>query len=155
MIGGIGDPYSGYYRVVAGTNKNNNHYFGTVRARVGYAVDRALFFLTGGLAYGGSGGGNGGAIVNYWDQPQVVTSPDRCSSRAADTPPALGVATAAFNGPIGNPTATWVGGYGGGYGGNSHNGVGWTIGGGVEYAFTNNWTVKLEYLYAQSRQEWE
>jgi len=24
---------------------------------------------------------------------------------------------------------------------------GWTIGGGVEYAFTNNWTVKAEYLY--------
>ena len=26
--------------------------------------------------------------------------------------------------------------------------VGWTIGGGVEYAFTNNWTIKGEYLYA-------
>jgi outer membrane immunogenic protein len=25
--------------------------------------------------------------------------------------------------------------------------VGWTIGGGAEYAFTNNWTVKAEYLY--------
>ncbi len=24
---------------------------------------------------------------------------------------------------------------------------GWTIGGGVEYAFTNNWTAKLEYQY--------
>jgi outer membrane immunogenic protein len=26
--------------------------------------------------------------------------------------------------------------------------VGWTIGGGVEYALTNNWTVRGEYLYA-------
>jgi outer membrane immunogenic protein len=26
--------------------------------------------------------------------------------------------------------------------------VGWTIGGGVEYAVTNNWTIKGEYLYA-------
>jgi outer membrane immunogenic protein len=26
--------------------------------------------------------------------------------------------------------------------------VGWTIGGGVEYAITNNWTIKGEYLYA-------
>ena len=26
--------------------------------------------------------------------------------------------------------------------------VGWVIGGGVEYAFTNNWTIKGEYLYA-------
>lgn len=25
---------------------------------------------------------------------------------------------------------------------------GWTIGGGVEYAFTDNWTIKAEYLYA-------
>ena len=26
--------------------------------------------------------------------------------------------------------------------------VGWALGGGVEYAFTNNWTIKGEYLYA-------
>jgi outer membrane immunogenic protein len=26
--------------------------------------------------------------------------------------------------------------------------VGWTVGGGVEYALTNNWTIKGEYLYA-------
>ena len=26
--------------------------------------------------------------------------------------------------------------------------VGWVLGGGVEYAFTNNWTVRGEYLYA-------
>jgi outer membrane immunogenic protein len=25
--------------------------------------------------------------------------------------------------------------------------VGWTVGGGLEYALTNNWTVKAEYLY--------
>jgi outer membrane immunogenic protein len=25
--------------------------------------------------------------------------------------------------------------------------AGWTAGGGVEYAFTNNWTAKIEYLY--------
>lgn len=26
--------------------------------------------------------------------------------------------------------------------------IGWTVGGGVEYAFMGNWSVKLEYLYA-------
>ena len=31
-------------------------YFGTVRGRVGYAFDRALFYGTGGFAYGGGGG---------------------------------------------------------------------------------------------------
>ncbi|MBB3771889.1 MULTISPECIES: outer membrane protein [Ancylobacter] len=29
----------------------------------------------------------------------------------------------------------------------SQNLTGWTVGGGVEYALTNNWTVKAEYLY--------
>ena len=29
----------------------------------------------------------------------------------------------------------------------SHTGSGWTVGGGVEYGFTNNWTARLEYLY--------
>jgi outer membrane immunogenic protein len=32
------------------------------------------------------------------------------------------------------------------YGGGSE--AGWTAGGGVEYAFTDNWTAKFEYLYA-------
>lgn len=66
-------------------------YFGTVRVRLGYAIDRTLIYLTGGLAYGG---------LNS------------------------------------NPLT-----------GNNTSNVGWTIGGGVEYAFTNNWTIKLEGLY--------
>ena len=35
------------------------------------------------------------------------------------------------------------------YGNDSATNVGWTVGGGAEYAFTNNWTVKAEYLYYQ------
>ena len=31
--------------------------------------------------------------------------------------------------------------------GGSSSRVGWTIGGGVEYAFTNNWIIGAEYLY--------
>ena len=33
------------------------------------------------------------------------------------------------------------------YGSSSSTQVGWTVGAGAEYAFTNNWTVKAEYLY--------
>ena len=29
----------------------------------------------------------------------------------------------------------------------SHTSSGWTLGGGVEYGFTNNWTGRIEYLY--------
>jgi outer membrane immunogenic protein len=73
-------------------NGSTSQYVGTVRARVGYAIDRTLIFLTGGLAYGGLNSG-------------------------------------------------------GAFGGN--NNTGWTLGGGVEYAFTNNWTAKIEYDYIQ------
>ena len=68
-------------------------YFGTVRARLGYAMDRFLPYITGGLAWGTTDYGN-----------------------------IYGVDTSSTN---------W----------------GWTIGAGVEYAFTNNWTAKIEYQY--------
>ena len=74
-----------------GLNGNSNgQYFGTVRVRAGYAVDRMLFYVTGGLAYGGL-----------------------------------------------NSTALY----------DSTSSAGYTIGAGVEYAFTNNWTAKVEALY--------
>lgn len=71
----------------------NVDYFGTIRARLGYAVDRFLPYITGGAAW---------AKVNYTD------------------PFALNY-----------DNTKW----------------GWTVGAGVEYAITNNWTVKAEYLY--------
>jgi outer membrane immunogenic protein len=66
-------------------------YFGTLRGRAGYAIDRTLLYLTGGLAYGG-----------------------------LNSSPLSGSATS---------------------------NVGYALGGGVEYAFTQNWTAKLEALY--------
>ena len=36
-------------------NNNNGNWFGTVRARAGFAFDRALVYATGGLAYGDIG----------------------------------------------------------------------------------------------------
>lgn len=81
----------GIYDWWAGRGGDDGGYFGTVRARVGYAIDRTLIYITGGLAYGG---------LNS------------------------------------NPMT-----------GNSTSNTGWTIGGGVEYAFTNNWTFRVEGLY--------
>lgn len=67
--------------------------FGTIRGRLGYAVDRFLPYFTGGAAW----------------------------------------ANTSYTGPWGwsADSTNW----------------GWTIGGGLEYAITNNWTVKAEYLY--------
>ncbi len=70
-------------------------YFGTIRARLGYAYDRFLPYITGGAAYGKT------AFSSNF--PGVA---DVSSTR-------------------------W----------------GWTIGAGAEYAITNNWTLKAEYLY--------
>jgi outer membrane immunogenic protein len=114
VAGGANDPYSGYYQVYS--NRNNNNFLGTVRLRAGYAMDRALLFVTGGLAFGGGGSSS---YVAYWAQPQAVGGPTG--------------AAAAF--------------YGSSTGGGGTR-AGWTIGGGVEYAVTDNWTVKFEYLYA-------
>ena len=83
-------------------------WFGTVRARAGIAIDRALIYVTGGFAYGGGGNNN-----NYYG---------------------YGFANTALN-------------YGY-YSGNGDNtATGWTVGGGLEYAFTDNITARIEGLY--------
>lgn len=72
----------------------------SLRGRLGYAIDRNLFYVTGGAAW---------AKVkhSYYDSLDLS---------AYDT----------F----------------------SHTRTGWTVGGGWEYAFDNNWTARLEYRYA-------
>jgi outer membrane immunogenic protein len=102
---GLGNPpYT-----VTWTGNNNNNVFGTARARLGYAVDRALFFVTGGVAFRGN---------------------DHSSS-------------VGFTDVIGIKSATFADG-----GNNKNNNIGWALGGGIEYAFTNNWSVKAEYIHA-------
>jgi outer membrane immunogenic protein len=68
-------------------------WLGTTRARVGYAMDRTLLYVTGGVAYGG------------------------------------------FNSNPLNGS------------GNATSNVGYAVGGGVEYAFAQHWTGKIEALY--------
>ena len=72
--------------------KFSNPWFGTLRARIGYAINNVMLYGTGGLAYGDLKG--------------------------------------EFFGLSENKTL-----------------VGWTAGAGIEYAFTQNWSAKLEYLY--------
>lgn len=72
-------------------------YFGTIRARLGYAIDRFLPYITGGVAYGKSG-----TDVSVLGVPLFSAS-----------------------------STNW----------------GWTLGAGGEFAVTNNWTFKAEYLY--------
>lgn len=76
-------------------------YFGTIRARLGYAFDRFLPYVTGGAAYGRTAA-SGDAVI-------------------------LGVGSTS----VSAASDSW----------------GWTVGAGAEFAVTNNWTVKAEYLY--------
>jgi outer membrane immunogenic protein len=79
------------------------------RGRVGFAVDRALFYATG-----------GGAVAEI-----------------------AGSRTTVVNGPgIGLPAGTFVANNGG-----SDTIWGWTVGGGIEWAFNQNWSVAGEYRH--------
>jgi len=84
---------------IAYTNKLD--WFGTVRGRIGYAIDRWLPYVTGGWAYG------------HGQFSGTTTAGSTATSFSA------------------NPDYT----------------AGWTVGAGVEWAFVNNWSAKIEYLY--------
>lgn len=73
-------------------------FLSTVRARAGFAADRALFYVTGGLG-----------IATFQDRYTQVAPPGVFSASSTR--------------------------------------AGYVLGGGVEYAFTPNWTAKLEYNY--------
>jgi outer membrane immunogenic protein len=84
-------------------------WFGTLRPRIGFAMDRTLLYVTGGLAFG----------------------PSRDDGYARVTNATGGV------------VAEWRS------SGDNGSNWGWTLGGGVEHAFSTNWTAKLEYLYVK------
>lgn len=78
-------------------------WLGTARGRAGVTSGNALFYATGGLAYGRVGHQYNYDVANINGFNQIFNS--------------------------------------------SGNTVGWTAGGGVEYALGRNWSVKAEYLY--------
>ena len=104
-LGGIGATTA----FTTGSRNSGGNYFGTVRPRIGFAIDRALIYVTGGLAYG-----------------------DFTNRRSSSV---------TFRDSTGVALNTYSSTGGGG------NRIGYALGGGVEYAITNNWTVRGEYLY--------
>ncbi|HMO27871.1 outer membrane beta-barrel protein [Enterovirga sp.] len=74
---------------------------GSIRGTLGYAVDRVLFYATGGAAFGARPGVGYNGQWNY----------------------------------------NW-----GGAGSSSR--TGWTVGGGIKYAFQQNWSAGIEYRYS-------
>lgn len=93
------------YTNAVSTNVEQN-WLGTVRARAGFAANKALFYVTGGFAYG-----NAKTATN-----SVVTE------------------------TVGDFSAGWAG-------SRDETKAGYVIGAGIEYAITNNWIIRGEYLY--------
>jgi outer membrane immunogenic protein len=109
-------------------NGRSSNWFATARVRIGFAVDRALFYVTGGAAFTDRRDGNnffGGGV----NTGAGVPAPFYASAGSA----AAG--------------ATVAGGNTGFFGNRNGNNVGWALGGGVEYAFTNSLSAKIEYLH--------
>lgn len=102
------DLFSGIPDLDVGTIDTKLEAFGTVRGRLGYAIDRLLPYVTGGLAWGNI------KVSEQWDTYVG------------------GVLQPSLSGTASGSETLW----------------GWTVGGGVEYAFADNWTAKAEYLYA-------
>jgi outer membrane immunogenic protein len=84
----------------------------TFRGRAGFAVDRALFYVTGGAAVAEFGGSTT-TLVN---------------SGSIGLPPA-----GTYVATNGGSTTRW----------------GWTVGGGIEWAFSQNWSVAGEYRHTE------
>jgi outer membrane immunogenic protein len=107
----------------AGRVSANTDWLGTVRGRLGYLVSpTVLVYGTGGLAYGGvSASATNSAIIQ--------------GSIANLNPPFAG-----FNGVVNLPTLPGSGHY-------SSTRVGWAAGGGFEWMFAPNWSLKAEGLY--------
>jgi outer membrane immunogenic protein len=90
-------------------NFGNIDWMASFRGRAGFAVDRALFYVTGGAAVAGIGG----------------------SSTTVVNGPGISIPPGTFTASNGGSTTRW----------------GWTVGGGIEWAFNNNWSVAGEYRH--------
>jgi outer membrane immunogenic protein len=101
-------------------------WFGTLRARLGWAWDRFMIYATGGLA-GGEGRTDFAFTQNFVDVPPTTSK--SCFSTLAP-PPGTAVQC---------PTVAHVQ--------DAFLRAGWTAGGGVEWAVTNILSIKAEYLF--------
>jgi outer membrane immunogenic protein len=138
---GVGNGALGNVAVFNGGNGlfNNNNFarhdwFATVRGRLGYAIDRLLIYGTGGVAFRDNGNNN--TNDGFFFGNGITSGASLVGTGFYRT------AGAAVVGATVAPNNTF-----GFFSDRNNNDVGWTVGGGLEYAFTNNLTAKIEGLY--------
>src|SRR5215212_11119499 len=108
-----------------GGGVSGSDWFATARLRVGYGFDRVLVYATGGLAFTDNGNNNNAFFG--------ITNGGQLPAAFYVSPAAAVVGSTVGNGALLRRA--------------SSDDVGWVLGAGVEYAWTNNLTVKLEGLW--------
>ena len=119
-----------------------SEFLGTVRGRLGWAFDRLLIYATGGVAFTGSDHNNNN---NCWFAGCGFGFNGGGFASGAAVPANFFISgPAAVNGSRVLPTTTTAF---PSFDRNRDNDVRAVVGGGLEYAFTNNLTAKIEGLY--------
>jgi outer membrane immunogenic protein len=111
-------------------------WFATVRGRLGYAWDHFLLYATGGVAFRNSDNGDDFGGFGSFGGFGIPSGGSLVGTGFYTN------AAAAFAGNFVGPTNTFFL-----NDDRNNNNVGWTVGGGVEWAFALNWTAKIEGLY--------
>jgi outer membrane immunogenic protein len=143
FFGGNGTTFFGVAPTAPGTRAARGNlggsgldWFGTLRARAGYAFDRVLVYATGGLAF--ADGGDGGNDIFATNTVPLGFYVNPAAARIGTL-----VTPSNFGGLSGSDDILW----------------GWTLGGGVEWALPVNWfgssavTFKIEGLYVNLDEE--
>lgn len=114
--------------LVSSASQDIKH-FGTVRARLGYlATDSLMVYATGGFAYAQLNN----AVAMDIGPGAFIALIDLLNNTSTNC--GVGFTPACFAGSSNSLTP------------------GWTVGGGLEYALGQNWSLKGEYLYARFEQ---
>ncbi|HME28908.1 MAG TPA: outer membrane beta-barrel protein [Pseudolabrys sp.] len=100
-----------------GTLSAKTDFIGTLTGRLGYTQDRTMIYVKGGAAWAHDKYSFNGQLTNVFCTFPVAP----CSQFSTSAN------SFSFN--------------------SSETRIGWTIGGGLEWAFWNNWSVRLEYDY--------
>ena len=121
-----------------GFDRRGPEWFATVRGRLGYAWDRLLLYATGGVVFRDDNNRNdcfNGFGCSFGFGTGIASGAALVGTGFYRT------AAAAAVGATVVPTSP------GFFVNDRNNDIGWTVGGGVEYAFTDNLTAKIEGLY--------